>query len=170
MNKNIILIIILSSFIFQIACSQANHEQSNNRRPQPPKATPAVEEVSYKLGDTIELNGRKVIVYGFKPYEEARMKDLYNTSQGQALEVSVENTGDSPFLLSPLHFSVEDDKGNIFTYYDVKAGGKSPSIDSTKLAPGQKVRGFVTYANGDLNPAIVYYRSPDGKTTKITVK
>lgn len=169
MNRNFILIVILSSFVLQIACAQANREQSNNHKPQPPKSTP-VEEVSYKLGETIELSDRKVIVYGFQPYEEAKMKDLYNTSLGQAVEVSVENTGESPFALSPLHFNVEDDKGNLFTYYGEKAKGKNPSIDSIKLAPGQKIRGFVTYANGDLTPAIVYYRSPDGKTAKISVK
>lgn len=53
--------------------------------------------------------------------------------------------------------------------YDVKTGGKSPGIDTMQIAPGQKIRGFVTYINGDLNPAVVYYGSSDGKSAKIAV-
>lgn len=168
-SRNLILIVILSSFVLQIACAQVNREQSNDRKLQPPKTTP-VEEISYKLGDTIDLGGRKIIVYGFQPHNEARMKDLYNTSHGQAAEVLVENTGSAPFFLNPIHFSVEDGEGSVFTYYNVKVGGKSPRIESMQIAPGQKIRGFVTYVNGDLNPSIIYYRSSDGKAAKIAVK
>lgn len=167
-SRNLILIVILASFVFQIACAQANREQSNNSKPQPPKSTP-VEEISYKLGETIDLGDRKIIVYGFQAYEESKMKESYNTSQGQALEVLIENTGGSPFVFDPIHFYVQDSEGNVFTYYSVKSGGKSPRIESKQIAPGQKMRGYITYVNS-YNPSVVYYKSLDGKMAKIAVQ
>ena len=124
---------------------------------------------NFKMGDTVNLGDKKVTVFGFQPYSESSMKTHYNTSQGIALEVAVENIGDTPFWLNPLQFTVQDNEGRALTYYDVIPGGKSPALHSETIAPGQKIRAFITYADNK-KPVVIYYKSLENQTVSFTVE
>ena len=45
----------------------------------------------------------------------------------------------------------------VFTYYDISSGGKRPENESEYIAPGQKIRGYITYVSHD-KPYVVYYQ------------
>jgi hypothetical protein len=124
---------------------------------------------TYRLGNKIDLGDREITVFKFVPYSESGMKRNYGISNGQAMDVLIENTSSVPFKLSPLHFTVQDRDGRVLEFYDVYPGGKRPALSPYgDIAPGQKLRAFVTFV-GENKPVVVYYKSPQGQMAKIVV-
>ena len=118
------------------------------------------------LNTPATLNDRIITIAGIQPYSHSMMKSVYGESSGFALDIVVENKGSQPIRLSPLQFTVQDSDGRPFSYYDVHPGGKRPSIEPlTDVAPGQKLRGYISYA-GTGKPVVIYYNSRDGNILK----
>ncbi len=124
---------------------------------------------TYYLGDIVNLGDREITVYGFQPYNDESMESFNNTSEGITMEVLIENKSNTPFRFNPLNFTVQNSEGQALTYFDVIPEGKNPALRSEQIAPGQKIRGFITYADTE-NPAIIYYKSFEGQMAKIEVK
>jgi Domain of unknown function (DUF4352) len=122
-----------------------------------------------KVGQILVLADRKIGVFGFESYTENSMKTSYNTPQGIAMEVLIENISDVPFYLNPLDFTVQDADGRSLTYFDIIPGGKKPALRSEQVAPGQKIRAFITFADTK-TPAVIYYKSQQGQMIKISIK
>lgn len=123
-------------------------------------------ETSGRLGEMIEIKGRRIVVYSIQQYADSSMQS-FGGDTGYAMEVLIENTTESPFYLNPLHFTVQNEKGMAFTYLDTTGGGKRPKIRSEDVAPGQKIRGYITYVSNEI-PYVVYYKN-DGITVRINL-
>lgn len=107
----------------------------------PDPATPATGTLAH-VGDRVEAGGTALTV------NRARTTDTVSVIQKAkpgrtflVLDVTIENTGSSKASYNPFYFRLKDGDG-----YEYTAGmGADQSLKSGDLAPGEKVRGTITF-------------------------
>lgn len=124
----------------QPASGQASEQQSGEQKQQNGEQ----KQQTFKVGDTIKMGDLQYTVHGIR---EVKGNDIFKPDEGKkwvAVEVTIENKGSEPQLVSSLlGFTLQDSEGYTYNIMPVPVDLKG-SLDG-ELAPGRKMRGEVSF-------------------------
>lgn len=145
-----------SMVLLLVACASSPNELAPTSPPQtsagggastvnPATPAPTASSNSYKVGDRIKIGDEEyfTIVEVDPAVEPGEFLKPDKGNKWVAVLVEIEGINPEGATYNPFYFSIKD--GNGFEY-NFSAFGKEPSLQSgNDLAPGKKVRGWVTF-------------------------
>jgi len=148
MRKKMILFttLLLCISFFAVGCStEPNTGQKANLGNQASNSQPKkeVKPVTYKQGDSVEIDGLKMAITEAKAYESSNQ--FMKAKEGNmyfAIMVEVENISDKSNTYNPFNYKLNNKDGSNYktAFTDIE-----PSLSSGTLQPTKKAKGYLVY-------------------------